>query len=369
MLRYWLPSLTAGFLAWLAFLFVGDTPLIRASGLALTIIGITLALRRMGAVLSLMGGLTLAFCPAFWLQTGGAQSLLPAPTVLATIVAGIFAFVFIQIIKRPYIALGLALLVFAVIFWTQVGTRQSMLLTGLLSAWLLVILVDALLISNPRPDGPPPRPANPQQYMGLLIILFIGVVNDPPFVLLVPATAVGLWLSNTPLRWWYWVGLLCVGILGVRGIVVTYIDPEWWSMSSVDAHNAGMQARYIIADGWHEGVRWLDLIKVVIRQTTIVGAVLSVLGLTRMTRWHPVLGIVLIIAYASYAVFGLVYFGPNREILLMPLFAIQVIWLTYAIYTFGQWLQKSNQPKIYQMRWLAAGVYLLLPVYFLATNL
>lgn len=362
---YWSPSLVAGALVWVAFLLIGETPLIRAGGLTLTIVGITLALRRMGAFLSLIGGLTLAFSPAFWSQTGGAQSLLPATTVLATLIAGVSAIAFIRITKRPYIALGLGLLAFSVIFWTQIGTPRSMRLTGLLSAWLLAILVEMLLISNPRPEGPPPVPIRPQQYMGLLIILFVGVVNDPLFVLLLPACAMGLWLSQTPLRGWYWLLVLGVGAIGVWSIGTTYIHVDWWSASSVAAHEANVRVPYVIADGWREGIRWVDLIKLIIQQTTVIGAALSVLGLTRMTRWYPVLGIVLMIAYAFYAVFGLVYFGGNREILLMPLFAIQVIWLTYAVFTFTQWLLKGNRPEIHRLRWAAVGIYALLPVYLL----
>jgi hypothetical protein len=368
MIKYWLPALAAGLLAWLAFLVVGDTPLIRASGLALAVVGVTLAMRWMGAVLALIGGLALAFSPAFWSQTGGAQSLLPATTILATIFAGIASIAIIRITKRPYITLGAGLFIFAIIFWSQISTPHSLRLTGLLTTWLLVILVHSLQSSNPRPEGPPRKQITPQQYMGILIILFVGVINDPLFVLLVPATATGLWLSNTPLRGWYWAGLLIITILGVRGITVTYVDSAWWSTSSIEAHNTGFQVKTIIADGWHEGIRWIDLIKLIIQQTTIVGAVLSILGLIRMTRWYPVLGIVLIIAFGFYSIFGLTYFGSNRQILLIPLFIIQTIWLTYAIYTFGQWLEKADTPNIYQARWLTMGGYALLPIYFIIQN-
>jgi hypothetical protein len=366
--KHWLPAITAGTLAWLAFLSIGNTPLIRASGLALTIVGITLSLRRMGAALAVIGGLTLAFSPAFWSQTGGGQSLLPATTVLATLIAGVVSVILIRLTKRPYITLGLGLTVFAIIFWSQIGTPRSLRLTGLLTAWLLVILIEALLASNPRPDGPPPQPIRPQQYVAILIVVFVGVINDPLFVLLVPAIATGLWLSNTPLARWYWLAVLVVTIIGLRGIAVTYIDSTWWAASSVEAHNTGIHTHYLIADGWREGVRWIDLIKLIIKQTTIIGAALSVLGLTRMTRWYPVLGTVLMIAYASYALFGLVYFGSDRDVLLMPLFIIQIIWLTYAVFTCGQWLLRSGNRSVSRIRWSAFGAYSLLPLYFLAQN-
>ncbi|MCS7071807.1 MAG: hypothetical protein NZM00_09895, partial [Anaerolinea sp.] len=76
--RYWLPPLLAGAAAWLAFLIIGGTPLLRASGLALVIVGMGFILRPMGAALTVVGALALAFTPSFWIQTGGAESLVAA---------------------------------------------------------------------------------------------------------------------------------------------------------------------------------------------------------------------------------------------------------------------------------------------------
>ena len=43
-LIYWLPGPIAGLAAWFVFVVVGDTPIIRASGLALVIVGVNLTL-------------------------------------------------------------------------------------------------------------------------------------------------------------------------------------------------------------------------------------------------------------------------------------------------------------------------------------
>ncbi|NUQ03447.1 MAG: hypothetical protein HUU31_06150, partial [Anaerolineae bacterium] len=85
-LERWLPALIAGGIAWTAFIGLGSTPVIRASGMAVAVVGMGMALRPMGAALALVGGLALAFSPAFWIQTGGAQSL-EAPAVAATFAA------------------------------------------------------------------------------------------------------------------------------------------------------------------------------------------------------------------------------------------------------------------------------------------
>ncbi|NJR12522.1 hypothetical protein HC776_01145 [bacterium] len=65
--RYWLPSVVAGGLAWLLFL-LAETPLIRASGLALVIVGLTLALRRLGAFI----------CDCGWPDAGRLPGILGA---------------------------------------------------------------------------------------------------------------------------------------------------------------------------------------------------------------------------------------------------------------------------------------------------
>ena len=44
--RYWLPAVVTGALAWVAFMILGQTPLIRASGLALVVV----VRRRIGSV-------------------------------------------------------------------------------------------------------------------------------------------------------------------------------------------------------------------------------------------------------------------------------------------------------------------------------
>src|SRR5215468_2593040 len=85
--RYWLPAAAAGVVTWFAFLLIGHTPIIRASGMALAVIGMAMALRSMGPALAFIGGLALAFSPSFWIQTGGAESLNPLEVVAALIVA------------------------------------------------------------------------------------------------------------------------------------------------------------------------------------------------------------------------------------------------------------------------------------------
>ena len=88
-----------------------------------------------------------------------------------------------------------------------------------------------------------------------------------------------------------------------------------------------------------------------------------VLGLARLSRWHPPVGVVTMIAFGTYAAFGLIYFGADSPILLLPLLMIQVVWMTYAMYTFGQWLQKSQNSA--RVRWVATALFTLVPILML----
>lgn len=363
--RYFLPAAVAGVAAWGVFILLGHTPLIRASGLALVIVGIALALRPLGAPLSVTGGLALAFSPSFWAQTGGAESLNPPDVLLALALAAGGGLLVLWVSKRPFVSTALAVVIFVGLFLATVGSPRSLRLTTLLSAWALYLLIDGLLVSNPRPDSPPTGELGAHHTLGLLLILGIGVLNDPLFVLLAPAVVLGLFLSNKRMPFWYWLVLLAIVVYGVRGMVLLYAVTDWLSYPAAQAERLGLRVPYIVADGWRESSRWMRLIQLVTSQFTAAGLVLGVLGLARLARWYPPVGVVTMIAYGTFAAFGLVYFGADAPVLLLPLLMIQIVWMTYAVYTFSQWLQKSVSPAHQGVRWLAPAVFTLLPLLML----
>ncbi len=363
--KFWLPALVCGILAWVAFLLPGDTPIVRASGLALVIAGIVLTLRRMGAVLAGIGGLTLAFCPAFWVQTGGGEGE-PATIVIAIAAAVVVMVLAVVVSKRPYIGFGLGVVIFVILFWSQIGTPRSIRLTAFVVSWLLYLVLDMLLVTNPRPDDAPPLLVNPsanykqelqaQSYhmWGILLLFGIGVLNDSLVTLLAPAIFLSLYLSRTTLPVIFWVILSLVVGVGMRGIVTDY---------------GVVQAQFIALSDWRDGRRWVDLVNFVVMQFSILGVAAGVLGLARLARWYPPIGIVTMLSYAAYAVFALVYSGPNLESLLLPLLIIHTVWMTYAVFALGEWAKKSF---LITGRWLRGGIitgYGLLPLIFLLHNL
>lgn len=361
----WITALLVGAVSLIIFIILGHTPLVRALGMAASITGVTLILQRFGVVLAVIGGFVLAFSPAFWSQTGGEETklvVLVALTLLAAlIVTGLFIW-FGRVTERGLVA---GLVVFAVLFWSLVGTPRSLRVTTLLNISLIYILIDVIMSTNPRPDSPPmPLPGH-QHTLGLLILLLIGVLNDPLFVILAPALIVGLYLSKVQLPFWYW-GIICIAIIiGIRGLFVQYVSDDWWLRSAASLQASGTQVPYFIADGWREASRWIYLINLVRNQFTDIGILLGILGLARLARWYPPLGTTTLIAYGSYALFGLVYFGKDSTVLLLPMIVIHIIWMTYAIYTLGQWLHKTFAKRS-QTAWIATAAFTLLPLMLLA---
>jgi hypothetical protein len=358
---YLSPALASGTLALLAFVLLGHTPIIRALGFAAAIGGVTLTLRRFGAALAIIGGLALAFSPAFWSQTGGDESSKLTTIALALGCALLVVMVVAWVKKMPLLGMGIGVVVFAVLFAFLVGTSRSLRVTTFLSAWLLYLIFDALLTANPRPDGPPPAPLRQYHTWGMLLLLGIGIWNDPLFLLLVPAVALTLTVSKSSLPRVYWGLFALVTLIGLRGMIYQYLDSGWWLYPAAQAQLYDIRVPYVMVDGWREASRWLYLINLVIGQFTPIGVLLGVLGLARLARWYPTLGITSMTAYAAYAIFGLVYFGRDSTVLLLPLLMIQMIWMTYAVHSFGQWLQKSQKANG-AMRWLAPAAFTLLPI-------
>ncbi len=363
-MKQWILALLVGSISLLAFIVLGHTPMLRALGMAASISGVTLILERFGMTLAVIGGLALAFSPAFWSQTGGEDTklaVLVAVTLLtALIVTGLIVWIG-KVTERGLVA---GVIVFAVLFWILVGTPRSLRVTLLLNAWLLYLLIDVIMISNPRADVVMTSLPGQQHTLGLLVLLLTGVLNDPLFILLVPALLVGLYLSKIHFPRWYWGVLLLVIVIGIRGLIIQYVATDWWLRPAASLQSSGIQIPYLVADGWREASRWIVLINLVRNQFTDIGILLGILGLARMARWYPPLGTTSLIAYGSYALFGLVYFGKDSTVLLLPMMIIHVIWMTYGIYTLGQWLQKSlaNHSGV---SWVAAGAFTLIPLVLL----
>lgn len=369
LINRWLPVLLSGLAAWILFIAAGQTPIIRASGLALIIASVVLLLQRWGSPLAVAGGMALAMCPAFWAQTGGADSLNLQVFALALILAGAAAAVLTLAAHRPVTGIALGIIIFTGIFITTLGTPRSLRLTSLMSVWLLFLLVETLMLTNPRPDEALPTLLRRRYSAGFLVLLGVGIANEPLFALFIPAVALALGLSKSPIPRSFWAALIILAMIGTQGIIVRYLDSGWWLTSAARAEAAGIRVPFVLADGWRVPARWINLFGLANQQFTIVGLVLGLVGLARMSRWYPTLGVVTLTAYATFFLFGLVYFGKDSAVLLMPLYTIQLMWMTYAVYSLGQWVQRIV-PSLHPLaRWLMPLAFAALPVFlFLKLN-
>ncbi len=356
-----LPALIAGLISFAIYSAVGHTPLMRALGMAITIGGIALTLQRFGGVLSVIGSFALAFSPAFWSQTGGEETRQVVLFSLALLAALVIIGILIWSKRFPDKILILILTVFALLFLPVIGSPRSLRVTILLTTLMLYVLIDLLMISNPRPDYLPQSVFPANHILTMVVMLLIGVLNDPLFILLAPAFLVGLHLAKVTLTKWYWGVILLIIAWGVYGTIVQYIASGWWLVPAETAEAAGIRVPFVIADGWREASRWVYLINLVRNQFTDIGILLGIIGLARLARWYPSLGVTTLVAYGTYALFGLVYFGKDSTILLLPLLMIHVLWMTYAIFALGQWLQKSFTHRN-GAQWLATAAFILLPL-------
>ncbi|MBN8592607.1 MAG: hypothetical protein J0M33_12655 [Anaerolineae bacterium] len=359
----WGPTLLASMLATLIFIVIGQTPVIRALALGGAIAGVTAALRPFGGWLALVGGLALALTPAFWSQTGGSQ---PDVLILSLLIVGLLVMLLVGRLGRQLdLAMGAGLLIFIVLFWLLVGTPRSLRLTVLLSAWMLFLLVDSLLTAHPRAEDPSAKPLKPYQQFGLLLLAALGVVNDPLFTLLIPAVAITLLASHTPIPRLYWIAFIVIGAIGGRGLWATYLDSGWWDYPALNAISAQLQVPFVIREAWREPLRWIDLGAVIIKQFTLPGLLLGILGVSRLSRWYPPIGTLTLFAFVSYATFGLAYFGADRPVLLLPMWMIQIFWMTYAMHAISHWLQRSFTGLQPLIRLATPAGFALLPAFLL----
>ena len=188
------------------------------------------------------------------------------------------------------------------------------------------------------------------EYAAFLAFFTIGTINDPLVVLFAPAILLALFLSYARLPVWFWLAMIvtvCAGlVLLARAYILTPTPViDIW--------------------GWREAIRWIELGQFVIEQFSVLGIALGVIGLARLARWYPPLGVVTMFAYAAFVVFGLVYLGRSREILLLPLAIVQVIWMTYAVNTFGQWVNKSLSNEAGLWIHVVSALYFALPAILL----
>ncbi len=339
-----IPSLLAAGIAGALFIVVGATPPVRAAALA-SVIGImAFALRPMGMLFAVIGAVALAITPAYWSQTGGTESINPL-WVIGALAVGIFITAAAYRLTHSAtwgVALGGITLIAAALIAQLLGVTdsRSLRLTTLLSAAMLALLTDMVWRSNPRADSPPMRALFPSHIAFLLVTFTLGVINDPMIALFAPALVLAILLMRikiAPLAWGV-IGLVI--LFGAIRLINIYGEPNYWVYPAESAIAADLHVPFLIGGAWREAERWISVIGFLVSQFTAVGLALAVVGLARLSRWHAPVSMVTLAAFAAYALFGLIYFGGDSTVLLLPLLMIQAFWITYALVTVRDWIIK-----------------------------
>ena len=224
------------------------------------------------------------------------------------------------------------------------------------------MLITAIRQTNPRPEERPARQLSNRHTIAVMVMFVLGILNDPLFTLFAPAVLLGLWLSHVKLSWWQWLTLIIGTAYGMWAMINLYVAAEWSFAVMRAIQNQDRHIPYIVFGAWREPARWIQLTSLIIDQYTLIGVLLGIIGIARLARWYPTLGIVMMAAYGSYSLFGLTYFGQDIATLLLPLFIVQTIAITYAVYTLSQWTKQSFQSTSTVPQWIVTGIFALLPL-------
>ena len=354
----------SGCITFLLFAVIGHAPYLRAGAMSIAVVGITASLRSLGRLLCIVGGLSFALSPISWSQTGGSLSVneLTVGYVLFFAI-GVAIVTFLLISNRGlYYAAIISVTLTVVLIVILNESVRSARISHLLGAWLIYMLMIALSKTNPRPEDPPATEVSHRHQYAVLVLYLLGVFNDPLFTLYAPALLLGLWLSRIHLPLWQWVVYGVMTIYGGAVFYGIYVSDEWSFYSAQFLMDGSIAPPYLILDGWRNTSRWIMLMSNLATQYTLVGTIISLVGIARFSRWHPPISNMLLIGYGSFYVFGLMYFGQNQTIYMIPLLGIQIIWLTYGIHSIGQWILRYTQQTSPTIPRLLTGLFIILPI-------
>ncbi|MBN1286961.1 MAG: DUF2723 domain-containing protein [Anaerolineae bacterium] len=297
----------------------------------------------------------------------------------AALPAALAALLLADVIRRLEIgrllaALAALALAFSATFWSQAVEAEVYALNALFVVIILGILVNGLYVTDPRFGGG--RAMRPRRVFGLALAFGFGLTNHLTIVLLAPAAALMLWMCRPRLTLKQWgAAAVC---LAAPLLIYLYLPLRWPALHD----GAGMPFDEFIM--WITGQRfggalmfeyfsqpdrWMTIFRLVIDQFGIMGLLLAVVGLARLARWFPGVGIVTLVAYGAYFAYALVYIIPDIAVFLIPMHVIQVIWIAYAVHAISEWAPKLVKPLTWDRLYVPLHTALaLLPLALLWSN-
>ena len=271
-------------------------------------------------------------------------------------------------VGRPLAVIAALTLAFSETFWSQAVEAE----VYALNAFFVVVILGILIGWQSRARSPA---AAPGAEVYLLALAFgLGLTNHVTLVLLAPAAALTLLQRRPQLtaRQWAVAALLFAAALSLY----LYLPLRWPALHGgapmspqefIDWVTGQRFGGALIPEYWSQPDRWLAIGRLILQQFGVVGLALGVVGLARLARWFPEIGVMTLVAYGAYFVYALVYIVPDIEVFLIPMHIIQVIWIAYALHAVREWAGKLDLAgrRVYvPLHTLAA----LLPLALLWTN-
>ena len=239
---------------------------------------------------------------------------------------------------------GLAL-AFSPTFWSQAVEAEVYALNALFAVAILGILIDALYLTAPRFGGQGAMRA--RSVWTLAFAFGLGLTNHLTLALLLPAALLALWICRPGLTARQWG--VAFALLGAGLLVYLYIPLRWPALHGGATMPLGDFLAWVtgqrfggavMLEYWSQPDRWLTIGRLVVDQFGVIGLILGVIGLARLARWFPEMGVVTLLAYGAYFAYALVYIVPDIAVFLLPMHVVQVIWMAYAVHAAGEWASK-----------------------------
>jgi hypothetical protein len=309
-------------------------------------------------------------------------SLLPMGSMAwrVNLSSAIFATIAVWLIYRTIVlltsdrlaaALAAIALAASPVFWSQAVVAEVYALNALFVSAILFLVVSLLSAKS--------EIRNQKSKIYLLFLLFgLAFSHHLTSVILIPAIVLTLTFVRPKLSLKSWLAAGGLFLLSLTPWLFLYL--RWPALHDGQWMTIGEWATYILGQRFggalnlslvFDPTRWGIVSRLVIEQFGWAGAALSVFGLIVSIKraWRTTL--IMIVTFAGYIFYGLVYNVPDVAVFLVPAFMIMAVWIGVAIaFVMEQISARSESLHITQhaLRTTLYLLFALLPLWQIAVH-
>ncbi len=296
--------------------------------------------------------------------------------VLSALIGTLAAWMIYRLIVRltsDRLAAALAALALAasVVFWSQAIVIEVYGLNALLvtlTVWWLVRL-------SQEPD------VSRQAWLVCALALTMGLAlsHHLDSAILFAPLALTLMITRPRLAWKSWLVALGCFLAGLTPWLFIYFrwpalhNGQWMTVAEWLAWITGQRfGGALNLTLWNDPTRWGIMLRLSLAQFGWIGAVLAVLGALIVLYRYRRIALIMLITFAGYFFFGLVYNVPDVSVFVIPVFLIMAIWIGVAISAIVQWISQrlaaTQRVTAQSSRGVLITLFALLPLATLAAN-